>query len=268
MSKELKKIERVIETNIRSAWKQNGILLLKIRDENLYKDEYGTFENYLEVRWDYDRSRGYQLINAAEMSKKMDLAAPEMSKIFDKESHSKELLTGLNTDSERLRVAELVAKKSGDGGKVTAEVVRETIAEFKASGEVAPEIDFNELERKHAEQIEEAKAAKEAKKNKQVVDVAVNDEPSLNDIIDDLSEINKSLTAENSILEKAVNSDNTNAELLKQIMVLNATNAALNSRLNGMNTERTAMLGRIKWLEKQLKKYQAEIKPDNKDDPW
>ena len=95
-----------------------------------------------------------------------------------------------------------------------------------------------------------------------------NDEPSLNDIIDDLSELNKSLTAENTILEKAVNSDDTNAELLKQIMVLNATNSALNSRLNGMNTERTAMLGRIKWLEKHLKKYQAEIKPNNADDPW
>ena len=257
MSKELKKIERVIETNIRSAWKQNGILLLKIRDENLYKDEYVTFENYLEVRWDYDRSRGYQLINAAEMSKKMDLAAPEMSKIFDKESHSKELLTGLNTDSERLRVAELVAKKSCDGSKVTAEIVRETIAEFKASGEVAPEINFNELERKHAEQLEEAKLAKEAKKNKPVVDVAVNDEPSLNDVIDDLSELNKSLTAENELLRKTINADVDKSSLL-----------SLTERLNTVQTNLNKALRKIEWMSKRLIPSPENEKILSSDDPW
>ena len=94
------------------------------------------------------------------------------------------------------------------------------------------------------------------------------EQPSLMGIIEDLSDLNKSLKTDNDRLEKIVNSEDSNAELLKQIVVLNATNAALNSRLNGMNTERTAMIGRIRWLEKQLKKHQAEIKPDNADDPW
>lgn len=274
MSKELKRIEKQIDNNIRAAWKQNGILLLKIRDENLYKDEYGTFELYLEKRWDYDRSRGYQLINAAEMSKKMDLVDPEMSKIFDKESHAKELLTGLKTDSERLRVAELVTEKTNDGEKVTAAIVREAINDFKNSGEIAPEIDFNELERKHTEQLAEVKAAKEAKKNKPVTikiePTEDHNEPSLHDIIDDLKSMNTELESENSTLVKAMESDDKVATLLHEVKVLTATNAALNSRLNGMNVERTAMIGRIKWLEKQLKKHAPEAKttPTNEVDAW
>ena len=282
MSKELKRIEKQIDNNIRAAWKQNGILLLKIRDENMYQADYGTFENYLEKRWDYDRSRGYQLINAAEMSKKMDLVAPEMSKIFDKESHAKELLTGLKTDSERLRVAELVAEKTNDGEKVTAAIVREAINDFKNSGEVAPEIDFNELERKHTEKLAEAKAAKEAKKNKPVEiepPKVVNDfevpepheeETDLWSIINELQEQVKYLETENALLHKTIDSDDSTATLVKEAMVLTATNNALNSRLNGMNTERTAMIGRIKWLERQLKKHApaAPVAPSNEIDCW
>lgn len=97
-----------------------------------------------------------------------------------------------------------------------------------------------------------------------------NDEPSLSDIIDDLHTMNKELTAENAVLTKTVESDDKVATLLKEVMVLNATNNALNSRLNGMNTERTAMIGRIKWLEKQLKKHAPEAKtaPTNEVDAW
>ena len=276
MSKELKRIEKQIDSNIRNAWKQNGILLLKIRDENLYQAEYGTFENYLEKRWDYDRSRGYQLINAAEMSKKIELVSPEMSKIFDKESHSKALLIGLENDSDRIRVAELVSEKAKDGEKITAEIVKETIKEFKASGEIAPKIDFKELEEKKIEQVAEAKAIKEAKKNtieqkdeESKPDLA-SDEPSLMSIIDDLQAMNKELEAGNEILKKVETADDKVATLLKEVMVLTATNNALNSRLNGMNTERTAMIRRIKWLEKQLKKHapSAATVPSGEVDAW
>jgi len=97
-----------------------------------------------------------------------------------------------------------------------------------------------------------------------------NEEPSLSEIIDDLHAMNKSLEAENAVLTKTVESDDQVATLLKEVMVLNATNNALNSRLNGMNTERTAMIGRIKWLEKQLKKHAPEAKtaPTNEVDAW
>jgi division protein CdvB (Snf7/Vps24/ESCRT-III family) len=96
------------------------------------------------------------------------------------------------------------------------------------------------------------------------------DEPSLSDIIDDLHAMNKELEAENAVLKKAMESDDKVATLLKEVMVLTATNNALNSRLNGMNTERTEMIGRIKWLQKQLKKHapQAKTAPTSEVDAW
>ena len=97
-----------------------------------------------------------------------------------------------------------------------------------------------------------------------------NDEPSLSEIIDDLQAMNKELEAENEILKKVETSDDKAAILLKEVMVLTATNNALNSRLNGMNTERTAMIRRIKWLEKQLKKHapSAATVPSGEVDAW
>ena len=267
-NKELKKIEKLIDSNIKNAWKQNGILLLKIRDESLYQAEYGTFENYLEKRWDYDRSRGYQLINAAEMSKKMDLVAPEMSKIFDKESHAKELLTGLNTDSERIRVAELVAKKSGDGSKVTAAIVRETIDEFKASGEVAPEIDFEALKAVQEEKNEEIKLAKEAKKAEnnsdemsKILDIesqdGLDDSHDLHGIIDDLKAMNDILLGDNAQLKKIINSDADKSNVL-----------SLTERLNTAQTNLNKALRKIEWMSKRLIPSTENDKILSSDDPW
>ena len=67
MSKLLKKIEKRIEANREAAWYENNLLLLKIRDEGLYKKKYGTFEKYLEDRWEFGKRRGYQLMKSAEL---------------------------------------------------------------------------------------------------------------------------------------------------------------------------------------------------------
>jgi hypothetical protein len=42
-----------------------GTALLKIRDATLYRDAYGTFEDYCQKRWQVSRARAYQLIDAA-----------------------------------------------------------------------------------------------------------------------------------------------------------------------------------------------------------
>jgi hypothetical protein len=37
--------------NIKAAWYQNGLALMKIREEGDYKEIYGTFKDYIEERW-------------------------------------------------------------------------------------------------------------------------------------------------------------------------------------------------------------------------
>jgi len=96
------------------------------------------------------------------------------------------------------------------------------------------------------------------------------EETDLWSIINELQEQVKYLETESSLLHKTIDSDDKVATLTKEAMVLTATNNALNSRLNGMNTERTAMIGRIKWLERQLKKHApaAPVAPSNEVDCW
>ena len=172
MSKELaqsnKKLaiyEKQIDKNIKAAWHENGLIMIKIRNEGLYKEKYGTFENYLNERWDYAKASGYQLVGAADFTQKLQL---KTSAIADKkaevlpenESQVRPLLTGLKTDSERVKVwDEVVEQSKNEGRKITAAYVQQKVDEFVASGEVAEEIDFDELKRKQDETIAAKKLA-------------------------------------------------------------------------------------------------------------
>ncbi len=40
---------------------------MQIRDNRLYRETYGTFEEYCKEKWDISRPRAYQLIKAAEV---------------------------------------------------------------------------------------------------------------------------------------------------------------------------------------------------------
>jgi hypothetical protein len=61
---------------------------MQIRDNKLYREGYGTFEEYCKEKWDIKRQRAYELISAAEVKE-------NLSEIYDKseirESHTKPL---------------------------------------------------------------------------------------------------------------------------------------------------------------------------------
>jgi hypothetical protein len=50
--------------NLRVAFAVAGKALQVIRDGRLYRGEYGTFEEYVETRWDMSRAQAYRLIDA------------------------------------------------------------------------------------------------------------------------------------------------------------------------------------------------------------
>lgn len=99
-----------------------GTALRAIRDEDggLYKVTHETFEDYISARWDMDRTRAYQLIDAAPVML-------VMSKIFDTapvESHARVLAPVLEGHGEPA-VREVVAAARVTGEKVTAAAIRE-----------------------------------------------------------------------------------------------------------------------------------------------
>jgi hypothetical protein len=100
-----------------------GTALRAIRDEDggLYKVTHATFEEYIAARWDMDRSRAYQLIDAAP-------AMLVMSKIFDTapvESQARAALPALESHGEAA-VKEIVVALRTAGEKVTAKTITET----------------------------------------------------------------------------------------------------------------------------------------------
>ncbi|MGW2213235.1 hypothetical protein [Streptomyces sp. NPDC001781] len=101
-----------------------GTALRAIRDEDggLYKVTHATFEDYISARWDMDRSRAYQLIDAAPVMR-------VMSKIFDAapvESHAR-VLAPVMEDHGEPAVREVVVAVRTTGEKVTAEAIREAV---------------------------------------------------------------------------------------------------------------------------------------------
>ena len=151
MAISLKKLENKIEANKNAAWHENNLIMLKIRNEGLYKNKYGTFEEYLEERWGFSRIRGHQLMKSAEF---MQIAQKNLTEKVSENGVSghfsepilpknewqiRPLLEKLKHNGERIKVwCDVV----GTGEKITAELVQEKVDEFLASGEEVPDIEY------------------------------------------------------------------------------------------------------------------------------
>lgn len=95
-----------------------GIALAAIRDERLYRAEFGTFEDYAERRWGLSGRRAYQIMDAASSVKNFShdgLPAPN-------ESQAREL--GRIPEEQRADVWRETHDRTG--GKPTAAAIRET----------------------------------------------------------------------------------------------------------------------------------------------
>ena len=200
---QLAKLEKRIEANTRAAWRENGLIMLHIRNAGLYKAKYGTFERYLEERWDIKKSQGYRLLSGVELVQKLAFCTENdsgiLSPIGDKnaielpanESQVRPLIDCLSNDGERLHVWQEVAQS---GEKITAALVQRKVDEFKASGQVVQDVEIklppvtNKDLLSDVERIREAKRAEivkrlesveaiEAKATKGVYDVIVLDPP-------------------------------------------------------------------------------------------
>lgn len=117
--------EEVIERGL-GTFVQVGEALLRIRDDRLYREQHGTFEDYCRERWGLKRQRAYELIDAAAtvttVSEISDTPAPRT------ESHAAELAP-LRDEPEELVEAwtEAVRAAEADDQPVTAERVKAAV---------------------------------------------------------------------------------------------------------------------------------------------
>ena len=127
---ELLQHEQVIEHGLKT-FVDVGNALLAIRDKRLYRDRWGTFEEYCNDRWGYTRMRASQLISAAEVTTNLNVNNCLQMPVTESVARP---LTKL--DPELQPVVWQKAVETAPNGKVTAAHVTATAKTFVAPAPV------------------------------------------------------------------------------------------------------------------------------------
>jgi len=96
-----------------------GTALAEIRDLKLYREKFGTFQEYVEKRLGWTRQRAYQVMEAAKVVKELP---PKMSTVVDNEATAREVAKV--APEHRAEVVSEAAKS----GPVTAASVQQAAA--------------------------------------------------------------------------------------------------------------------------------------------
>jgi hypothetical protein len=121
----LVELEETIQKNL-TAFYEVGFALMQIRDNRLYREIYGTFEEYCKEKWGFTKSRANQLISASEV-------ADNLTTTVAKEIPERHLRPLTSLPPEEQREVYQKAVETAPDGKVTAKHVEETIKEVKKS---------------------------------------------------------------------------------------------------------------------------------------
>jgi len=131
----LKKLETRIETNIKKAWYENGLCMMEIQQNGLYKKDYGTFKKYIKDRWGYSEQHGYRMIDSAEtyqlldhekLTQKDDLGELSEPVLPENERQIRPLLE-LETYGEKAHVWRTVIDKYD---RISARVIKDEVDAF------------------------------------------------------------------------------------------------------------------------------------------
>jgi hypothetical protein len=117
----LAELEQVVDRGLQT-FLEVGQALREIRDSRLYREDYSTFEAYLDERWGMSRSRGYRLIDAAAVA---ELVSP-MGDIPN-ERQARELVPLLDQPDDLVAVVRELRAEYGD--RITAEKTRIAVGE-------------------------------------------------------------------------------------------------------------------------------------------
>lgn len=128
-SAQLAELEAVIERGLQT-FVDVGTALLTIRDNRLYRETHGTFEDYCRERWGMVASRARQLIAAAETVENLQTVTNVTLPVNEGQARP---LMRLQPDQQREAWAKAV--ETAPNGKVTAAHVQAVVDEYKAQAE-------------------------------------------------------------------------------------------------------------------------------------
>jgi hypothetical protein len=149
---ELEKLCAVIEDGL-SKFLEVGKSLMEINKRKLYRETHNTFESFVSEKWGIQKSRAYQLMEAAEI--KTELSTIGGDSITDEITNERQLreLSKVGTEALPEVVEKIAAKCEAEGCKPTAKVIKSVVDETlgkqtkKAQPEQEPEPPADTVER-------------------------------------------------------------------------------------------------------------------------
>jgi len=123
--------EHTIE-GVRQSVYLAGLALITIRDERLYRENHSTFEDYVCKRWKRSRGRAYQMIDQAEISRRL-------SNMLDTTiilNHRQTQLLKPFSDDEKATLWEQARANSADG-EVSARQLKVVVSEYRNASNAA-----------------------------------------------------------------------------------------------------------------------------------
>lgn len=113
-------LERRIEKGV-TTFRDVGMALREIRDTRLYRETHASFEAYCRERWQFERGRAYQLMDAAEVAANLPDGAPPILN----EAQARELVV-LQHENPAL-VPRVWEQVTASDAPVTAPRIREVV---------------------------------------------------------------------------------------------------------------------------------------------
>jgi len=112
-----------------------GLALKAIRDRRLYREQYGTFEEYCARRWELSRPRGYELCAAAEVVE--DLSAIADIRLLPENEAQTRPLTRLKDPAQWRRAWDMaVNMAAAEKRPVTARDTEEAVQRLNGNGRI------------------------------------------------------------------------------------------------------------------------------------
>lgn len=107
--------EKTLTAHLRSFW-LCGEALRNIRDKTLYREQYKTYEEYCQKRWDFTSSRARQLVNGI-------MLATEIQSVTEVTLQNEQQARAANSLPPSVRAAAVAAAAAA--GKVTAAAIKQ-----------------------------------------------------------------------------------------------------------------------------------------------
>ena len=112
-----------------------GNALMVVRNDRLYREEYGTFEDYCQEKWGWTRQRANQLIASADVVANL----AEMTTIVVKPTTESQARALTKLEPEKQRTVWKDVVETAPKGKVTAKHVQAVVEQHKEPAKPKPE---------------------------------------------------------------------------------------------------------------------------------